>query len=72
MLEALTRVFADPHALVDAISLSDSELEAIASLQSTFSLSAEQARVVMDQRFSLMTRSKVVSLEAELAAEPRQ
>jgi hypothetical protein len=57
-LEALSAAFADPHRLVDELLAAEDPDDARRRVSAAFGLTGDQAQIVLDNRFGLLTRAR--------------
>jgi DNA gyrase/topoisomerase IV subunit A len=66
-LRAIKEALSDPRRLVNAVSGTDDDAEAIQVLRREFNFTELQARVVLDQQFRFLTRKGLAAIGADIA-----
>ena len=66
-LHAVQEALSDPRRLVDAVSGTDDDAQAVEALRREFSFTELQARVVLDQQFRSLTRKGLTAIGTDIA-----
>jgi hypothetical protein len=61
----LANVLSQPHRLVDVVTAADDDPGAVEGIAREFGLTREDAAVVFDQQFKLLTRARMAELERQ-------